>query len=136
MINGDVPGREMYGCFSTFQMDKVSTFWAPVYVSVDDAGKINGIVCSEIQSQANKLYISTLFVAKEARGTGVSSQLLDRAIYDKAAFALEVVMVNVYSHNDHARKFYEKYGFKQCGISKYHIKFAGEYVDSIQMVIL
>ena len=91
----------------------------PVFVGVDDAGRVLGHGFCVMQHSGGRLmedhdtlYIDDICVDEAARGRGVG-----RALYDAIlAFARERgchnVTLNVWSCNPGAMKFYEKLGMK------------------------
>ena len=91
----------------------------PVFVGVDDAGRVLGHGFCVLQHSGGRLmeehdtlYIDDICVDEAARGRGVG-----RALYDAIlAFARErgchTVTLNVWSCNPGAMKFYEKLGMK------------------------
>jgi RimJ/RimL family protein N-acetyltransferase len=75
----------------------------------------------------------SIIVAKEQRGKGVGTLLLNNLIHlAKEQFKLEVLYLEVYEGNP-AINLYRKFGFKEVGFQKYFIKEDGQYLGKTIM---
>lgn len=72
--------------------------------------QMNGIFQSQVVKEETDLYIDVLATAKEERGRGVASKLLNYALTldDYKDFWIEVLSKNI-----NAKRLYEKIGFKE-----------------------
>ncbi|NUR75587.1 MAG: GNAT family N-acetyltransferase [Thermoleophilia bacterium] len=76
-------------------------------------------------------------VAREWRGRGVGSALLEAAIEDARARGLHKVILSVFAHNAAALALYRKYGFVEEGRRvKQYRRTSGELWDTIEMGLL
>jgi RimJ/RimL family protein N-acetyltransferase len=75
----------------------------------------------------------SIIVAKEKRGQGIGSFLLEELIkLAKERFHIELLHLEVYDGNP-ARKLYERFGFTPFGAQTHFIKEGGEYRAKIMM---
>lgn len=75
----------------------------------------------EVETDPSEYYLDSLAVRPEFRGHGIASLLIERVI-QQAKIVGKPVGLLCASHNDNARRLYEKIGFRQVGIRS----FAGE----------
>jgi len=59
--------------------------------------------------------IAGILVLEPAKGKGVGSALLERALKDVAAEGFQAIIVKTEASNDVALKFYQKFGFEEAG---------------------
>jgi RimJ/RimL family protein N-acetyltransferase len=75
----------------------------------------------------------SIIVAKEHRGKGIGTLLLNNLIHlAKDNFRLEVLYLEVYEGNP-AISLYRKFGFKEVGFQQYFIKEDGKYLGKTIM---
>ena len=74
-----------------------------------------------------------LMVAKNYRGRGVGTALLDTAAEWAKANGVRKLELHVFPWNEPAIALYEKFGFEREGFRKGHYQRAGEDVDAILM---
>ncbi|WP_210502414.1 GNAT family N-acetyltransferase [Nocardioides xinjiangensis] len=89
-------------------------------VAVSDDGTVLGfvmVVGDEVEQ---------LFVARDARGTGLATVLLDEGERRVAAGGHEVAWLAVVVGNARARRFYEKRGWSDAGDLPYEVTAGGE----------
>ena len=92
----------------------------PVFVGVDEAGRVLGHGFCVVQRQANSrlmtgittLYIDDICVDEAARGLGVGRALYEHILDHARALGCYNVTLNVWSCNPGAMRFYEKLGMK------------------------
>lgn len=92
----------------------------PVFVGVDEAGRVLGHGFCVVQRQANSrlmtgittLYIDDICVDEAARGLGVGRALYEHILEHARALGCYNVTLNVWSCNPGAMRFYEKLGMK------------------------
>ena len=69
-----------------------------------------------------------------AAGHGIGTELIDRAIrHAEESEILEKIVLDVFSNNEGAIRFYERLGFVQEGRQKNQVKLKDGYTDLIQM---
>ena len=67
-------------------------------------------------------------------GHSIGTELIDRAIkHAEESTVLEKIVLNVFSNNEGAIRFYERLGFVQEGRQKNQVKLKEGYTDLIQM---
>lgn len=69
--------------------------------------------------------VEQVFVAREARGTGVAARLLDDAVARVAAGGHEVAWLAVVDGNARARRFYARHGWRDEGDLPYEVLAGG-----------
>ena len=91
----------------------------PVFVGVDDAGRVLGHGFCVLQHSGGRLmeehdtlYIDDICVDEAARGLGVGRALYDHILGFARAAGCYNVTLNVWTCNPGAMKFYEKLGMK------------------------
>lgn len=93
--------------------ERIGTGSRLVFVAESLGGKITGVAStsrsSDDSSRLPNLELSTLYVDREAHGTGLAASLLDAAVNEKDAHLL------VFSFNKRAQRFYAKHGFDRRG---------------------
>ncbi|PWM46423.1 MAG: GNAT family N-acetyltransferase [Clostridiales bacterium] len=91
-----------------------------IFVAADERNIVLGYVFCIIQEYIGNnvltdhktLYIDDLCVDKNARGFGVATALMDRAVSYAREIACHNITLNVWTGNSAAERFYEKYGLK------------------------
>jgi ribosomal protein S18 acetylase RimI-like enzyme len=59
------------------------------------------------------LYVSDLWISKEARGNGLGKRLLGAAVTEASInWTVKFLKLTVHNHNAKARRFYERLGFR------------------------
>lgn len=67
-------------------------------------------------------------------GHGIGTELIDRAVrHAQESAVLEKIVLDVFSNNEGAIRFYERLGFVQEGRQKDQVKLKDGYTDLIQM---
>ena len=92
----------------------------PVYVAVDEEGRVAGYAICQLQLRpaadyivpGRSLYVDDLCVDEKKRGQGLGAALFDHVKQEAAAMGCADVTLNVWEGNDGARAFYEKLGMK------------------------
>ena len=74
-----------------------------------------------------------LYLADEAKGTGVADALMDWAIASARARGAHALFLTVYVENQRARAFYARYGFVDVGRHDFPV---GEHVDEDRILRL
>jgi RimJ/RimL family protein N-acetyltransferase len=74
-----------------------------------------------------------LMVAKEERGRGVGTALLEAAVKWAQVAGVRKLELHVFPWNEPAIKLYEHFGFEREGYRKNHYRRDGRYVDAILM---
>jgi RimJ/RimL family protein N-acetyltransferase len=72
-------------------------------------------------------------VAKEERGRGVGTALLEAAVKWARSAGVRKLELHVFPWNEPAIKLYEQFGFEREGYRKNHYRRDGKYVDAILM---
>jgi ribosomal protein S18 acetylase RimI-like enzyme len=102
-------------------------------------GKLDAILCgmAAFSTEASKKtqhtgHLGSMYVRKEARGTGMADQLIE-ALIDHATKHVEQVALTVEAGNVRAIKLYERHGFRTIGRMPRSILVDGVYYDELQM---
>ncbi|MGI4875291.1 MAG: GNAT family N-acetyltransferase [Janthinobacterium lividum] len=64
---------------------------------------------------ARQLEIKQLYVAQDWIGTGLGAALMRRALEIAQADEASAVVLGVWEHNERAKAFYQRYGFREVG---------------------
>ena len=67
------------------------------------------------QEAARQLEIKQLYVAEDWIGTGLGGTLMRRAVELAQAAGNTALVLGVWEHNQQARAFYQRFGFKEIG---------------------
>lgn len=86
-------------------------------------------------SLAHTFWVHAVYLHPDARGTGASSALFRAAIDDARAKGAQRIALWVQGENVHARRLYERLGFRQTGCVPGGIKIAGRFVDDVLMTL-
>ena len=70
--------------------------------------------------------LKQLYTAADATGMGIGSKLMDWAMDQFAAHGADEVQISVYSENQGAHRFYERYGFEKVADITFRV---GEQLD-------
>lgn len=89
-------------------------------VAVGDSGELLGFVMVAGDE------VEQVFVAREARGTGVAAVLLEEASSQVAAAGHTSAWLAVVAGNARARRFYEKHGWTDGGDLPYEVVAGGQ----------
>ena len=92
----------------------------PVYVAVDDDGRVAGYAFCMLQLRpqadyivpGRSLYVDDLCVDESRRGQGLGVLLFEHVKREAAAMGCADITLNVWEGNDAARAFYEKLGMR------------------------
>lgn len=96
---------------------------------------IGGLACETGAKTSHKALLYGMYVREAHRGAGVSDAIMKELI-DIARVRVEIVLLSVVSQNDRARDFYERWGFRTCGIEKRAIKLGeDDYLDETLMAL-
>ncbi|GHA69514.1 GNAT family N-acetyltransferase [Pontibacter akesuensis] len=69
-----------------------------------------------MEIKGNKpLQVSRLYIAAAWLGRGLGDQLMQKALAKAATEGFDVVWLTVWEHNERAKRFYHKYGFREMG---------------------
>lgn len=79
------------------------------YFLIKSEGQSAGYLA--IQLQENKLFISKLYLLKEARGQGYAYQIMQKMVDLANKERKKLLELTVNKHNEGSIAFYEKYGF-------------------------
>jgi ribosomal protein S18 acetylase RimI-like enzyme len=94
-----------------------------------------GIACLRIlgpETIPREGMINAVYVSEAFRGIGMARDLMDAAV-THARHQVDVVTLNVLASNTDALRFYEQYGFENCGIAPSEAKTCGQFGDEILM---
>jgi ribosomal protein S18 acetylase RimI-like enzyme len=95
-----------------------------------------GALRSTYRKEHHKAFIWGMYVAPEARRTGVAGLLLDEIIRAiSAADGIEQIQLSVITDNTAARELYESRGFETYGTERRAIKIDDRYYDDEYMVL-
>ncbi len=109
--NADAWAPEMAQRWGSEMIDRGTTYW--LGVDADAGGEIVGIAHADAAFEADapaSLELKTLYVLKRAKGTGLATALLHRAVGEDVPAYLWVI-----EGNDRAIAFYRKHGFEADG---------------------
>lgn len=99
------------------------------------AGSLAGAVGLLVPATAklrHKGVLWGMYVRPEARGTGMASALMQRAI-EHAGSAVEEVLLAITTSNAAAARLYARFGFEQYGVEPRALKSDGRYHDLVLM---
>ena len=68
-----------------------------------------------IEPQGPALLLDQLYVLNAHHGTGIARELMDWVIAEAQRRGAEELYLTVYIDNQHARRFYDRYGFEPVG---------------------
>ncbi len=121
--------------FLNTQLESISKNVA-ILLLATSGGKVIGICGIDAKTRIEKhLGVFGISIAKEFRGEGIGSQLMQLVISEaeKNIPQLEIIILGVFSNNDLAKKMYENFGFKEYGILPKGIKRDSGYSNHIFM---
>ena len=88
-----------------------------------------GLECGfpEFARGAKVLELKQLYTAADAAGGGIGGALMDWAMAEFAARGADEVQISVFSGNDGAQRFYQRYGFEKIADHTFRV---GEQLDA------
>lgn len=96
---------------------------------------LTGVQRESMAKLAHKAFIWGVYVAPEARGSGVGSKVVSHALnYASETLGVRQVNLGVNTKNTAAVALYRKLGFAQYGLERGFLLLAGELHDEYQMV--
>ncbi len=106
----------------------------PVYYVVQNSAVVGWIDISTVPNKrlAHRGFLG-MGLAKEFRGMGLGSLLLEKALSHAKSIGLEKIELQVYTNNEPAIRLYKKYGFSVVGTIKHYRKLNGQYFDCLYM---
>lgn len=93
---------------------------------------IAGYHREETPKQRHKGLLWTMYVRKEARGSGAADMLVD-AVVKHARHEVEILLLAVGVHNEPAQRLYRRHGFTEYGREERALKVGEIYYDEIMM---
>lgn len=132
--------RYLTGTHSLFTVEQVRQH---IVTCEDDDSRIDFAVCLregdiveiDVINQLTYFRIAMLGMKNTGKGYGTRAVLLTiRYVFD--VLKLNRLQLEVYSHNPHAKRSYEKVGFQVEGILREKLLWDGVYSDEIVMSIL
>lgn len=91
---------------------------------------------SYLPKQSHVAFIYNLYLSPKYRGQGLAGQLLSHILSQlKAHEHTQVVYLSVLAKNQAARRFYQHFGFKRCGIKPRSAFWQNAYDDEIELVL-
>jgi putative acetyltransferase len=108
---------------------------AAVFVAEAEDGRVVGRLSLARDNHPASAHVADLglMVAKDYRGRGVGSALLEQAAEWAREAGVRKLELHVFPWNEPAIKLYEKHGYEREGFRKGHYQRAGEDVDAILM---
>lgn len=110
-----------------------------VLLGAFDGDQLLGIVNLNRQARAkthHRANIGAMYVAPEARGTGVGKALMEAVLEQARAMdGVEDVVLAVTVGNEDARRLYERSGFVSFSIDPRYIKLDDQYFDIEWMIL-
>jgi ribosomal protein S18 acetylase RimI-like enzyme len=98
---------------------------------------LTGVQRESMAKLAHKAFIWGVYVAPEARGSGVGSKVVSHALnYASETLGVRQVNLGVNTKNTAAVALYSKLGFAQYGMERGFLLLAGELHDEYQMACL
>jgi len=77
--------------------------------------KLNAATAPEAITGRNPLQISRLYLLQKWTGRGLGDKLMQLCLEKARRNGHDVVWLTVWEHNERAKRFYRKYGFKEAG---------------------
>ena len=68
-----------------------------------------------IETSARAVELRQIYVLKEHHGSGIAAALSDWAMAEARQLGFEELYLTVYTDNERARRFYDRYGFEAVG---------------------
>lgn len=100
------------------------TFIKPIY---------DRITASHIEG--DDFYIGNLAVVNTMRGKGIGTKLLNKSIYLAREKKCKRLLLDVIYENVHAKRFYEKMGFRVCGEKKFKFSEKSEGTYGMEYIL-
>jgi RimJ/RimL family protein N-acetyltransferase len=108
------------------------------YGAFDADGKIlgaAGVFRESGEKERHRMFLWGMYVAPEARGTGVADALVDALLdFSRSLDGVLQVHLAVTAHNHTARRLYERHGFKRYGTDPRTLFQDGTFLDEDLMV--
>jgi ribosomal protein S18 acetylase RimI-like enzyme len=101
----------------------------------DNLRAIAALLPTPAEKSAHIARLISVYVAPDARGTGLSKTLIQSLIDIARERGFEQITLNVEATNDPARRLYEKLGFIVYGRHARSIKIDGRYYDEFHMCL-
>ncbi len=105
-----VPEEYVRKAFAEETLAKAAAEGSAFYVAIQDS-EIVGFA-QTIRQDADTTVLDRIIVFPEYAGKGIGTQLLKQAIADEERRGTKTIIANAGKHETHARRFYEKNGFK------------------------
>jgi RimJ/RimL family protein N-acetyltransferase len=113
-------------------IDDPSALWAMAEVNGELAGWLSLARYGDLK-KTRRLRNLGMGVAKQFRGIGVGTALMDYAIGWARHKKVEKIALSVFSTNRKAVGLYKKFGFESEGVRRKQYKTDGRYVDEVMM---
>jgi len=110
VIKFGIPEEYVRKAFAEETLLKAAAENATFYLAIQDSQIIG--FAQTIQQDADTTVLDRIIVFPEHAGKGIGTQLLREAIADQARRGIKTIIANAGKHETHARRFYEKNGFK------------------------
>ena len=116
-----------------FQEKLIRLHW-PNYYAVQNQRVIGWADITRPQNErlAHRGFLG-MGLVPEARGQGLGSQLLERALNHAQQIGIEKIELSVYSNNPAAIALYHKFGFQKMGRIRHYRKLRDTYFDTVEM---
>lgn len=104
----------------------------------EEDGRVVGMIAFSGGTLAEERHLGEfgLSVARDTRGRGVGSALLEALVEWAPGAGIERIEAATWSSNPGAQALYERHGFVVDGVKRRAIKRGGEYFDVINMALL
>ena len=127
--------------FPSYQDTLQNSFFARSGPEAHLVAEYDGVVVGYVRLQdkyqfpegAGVLTINGLAVARDARGRGVASALLEAATDEGRRRGARKISLNVHSTNVPARRLYERHGYVVEGTHPNEFFIDGTYIDKLDM---
>lgn len=109
-----------------------------IYIGGFNGDSLRGIAAllpTPAEKSAHIARLISVYVAPDARGTGLSRALIQSLIDIASRLKFEQITLNVEANNEHAILLYERLGFVTYGRHLKSLKIDGRYYDELHMCL-
>ena len=110
VIEFGIPEEYVRRAFAEETLLKAAAENAAFYLAIQDTEIIGS--AQTIQQDADTTVLDRIIVFPEYEGKGIGTQLLKQVVANEERRGIKTIIANAGKHETHARRFYEKNGFK------------------------
>jgi len=110
VIKFGIPEEYVRKAFAEETLAKAAAEGSAFYVAIEDSEIIG--FAQTIRQDAETAVLDRIIVFPEHAGKGIGTQLLKQVAADQERRGIKTIIANAGKHETHAKRFYEKNGFK------------------------